>query len=159
MTRGNGLLKGTRLAAGFTLMELMITMLIVAILMSVAVPSYLEQMRKGRRGEAKAILTQIANRQEQFRTEQNTYTTDLTNLGLPAAGWNATESGNYQARVIPPAAGCPIATCFQLEVQAVNGEDQWDDDWWYELWSDGRKRRRSCPAGSCGGAWILDWDK
>lgn len=140
-------------------MELLVTVTILTILASVAIPSYLEQTRKSRRGEGKLMLVQISAMQEQFRTEQNRYTTDLTELGLAAAGWNTTENDMYQAMVLASTAGCPIATCYQLQAQTISGSPQWGDEWMYELWSDGRKRRRSCPENSCSGSWILDWVK
>lgn len=140
-------------ARGFTLVELLIAVVILSILAGFAIPSYMDQMRKSRRGEGKAILTQIAVMQEQFRTERNTYTADLTQLGLVAAGWNTTETGIYRARVLAPTGPCPIATCYQLEVQPVAGSRQEDDKWIYQLWSDGRKRRKEGASGS----WVLDW--
>lgn len=142
-------------ARGFSLVELIVVVVIVSILASIAIPSYMDQLRKSRRGEGKAILTQIAVMQQQLRTEQNRYTTDLTQLGFPAAGWNTTETGIYQARVLAATGPCPIASCFQLEVQPVAGSRQEDDQWIYQLWSDGRKRRKEGPSG----AWILDWKK
>jgi type IV pilus assembly protein PilE len=147
-------LKFGRSSAGFGLIELMITMVIVAILASIALPSFVEQLRKSRRGEAKAALTQIAAMQESYRTEMNRYTADLTQLGFPAAGWNQTENGYYQVSVLAPNAGCPIATCFQLTAQVVAGSAQEDDEWTFELWSDGRKRRIGDAA-----VWELDWKK
>jgi Tfp pilus assembly protein PilE len=100
------------------------------------------------------VLTQIASLQESFRTEQNRYTEDLTELGFAAAGWNVTESGYYQFSVLPAAAGCPIATCFQLQSEPVPGSPQEDDEWSYQLWSDGRKLRMGDAA-----VWELDWKK
>ena len=138
---------------GFSLVELLATVVILSILASVAIPSYMDQMRKSRRGEGKAVLTQIAVMQEQFRTEQNRYTTDLTQLGFAASGWNITETGIYRASVLAATGPCPIATCFQLEVQPVAGSRQEKDKWIYQLWSDGRKRRKQGASGS----WVLDW--
>ena len=139
--------------SGFSLIELMITLLVLAIVMSIAIPSYKSQLEKSRRSEAKALLNEIAALQESFRTEQNRYTADLTELGYPAAGWNQSTNGYYRASVLAPTAACPIASCFQLEAQVVAGSAQEDDEWTYQLWSDGRKRR------SDGGAWITDWKK
>lgn len=139
---------------GFTLVELMIVVIIVAILTAVALPSYIAQIQKSRRAEAKSALTQIATMQEQFRTEQNRFTVDLTDLGLPAAGWNDTDNGYYEVSVVAATVGCPIATCFALLVRPKSGSAQEDDEWSYQLLSNGLKQRRS---GSS--AWISDWKK
>ena len=58
---------------GFTLIELMITVAIVGILASIAYPSYIESVRKGRRAEARAALTELMQQQERFMTQNNTY--------------------------------------------------------------------------------------
>lgn len=138
---------------GVTLIELMIVVVILSILTAVALPSYFSQVQKSRRSEAKSAVTQIATMQQQFRTEQNTFTTDLTDLGLAAAGWNDTENGYYEVSVLAATGGCPIASCFALEVRPKSGSAQADDPWTYRLLSDGRKMR------SDGGAWVTDWQK
>ena len=143
-----------RSQGGFSLVELMITLVILAILMSIAIPSYQSQLEKSRRSEGKALLSEIAALQESFRTEQNRYTADLTELGYGAAGWNQSKNGYYRVSVLAPTAGCPIATCFQLEAQTVAGSVQEDDEWTYQLWSDGRQRRQGDS-----GTWYTDWDK
>lgn len=58
---------------GFTLIELMITVAIVAVLVSIAVPAYTDQVRKSRRGQAKADLVEYAQTAERWHTINNTY--------------------------------------------------------------------------------------
>lgn len=58
---------------GFTLIEVMIVVAIVAILAAVAFPSYQEQVRKSRRGEAKAALLKTMQAQEKYYTQFNRY--------------------------------------------------------------------------------------
>jgi type IV pilus assembly protein PilE len=70
---------------GFTLIELMIVVAIVAILMLVAYPAYQEQVRKTKRTVAKGELQSLLARQEQFFVNNRQYTTDLTDLGFGAA--------------------------------------------------------------------------
>lgn len=62
-----------RRAAGFTLIELMVVVAVVAILAAIALPSYQEQVRKSRRGQAQADLVELAQRAERFHTVNNTY--------------------------------------------------------------------------------------
>ena len=51
---------------GMTLMELMIVVVIASILVSIAVPSYVSQVRRGRRVEAKTALLDLAGREERY---------------------------------------------------------------------------------------------
>lgn len=62
-----------RTVRGFTLIELMITVAIVAILVAIAYPSYEEQVRKTRRAEGKAALSEVASRLERCYTRFNAY--------------------------------------------------------------------------------------
>lgn len=59
--------------AGFTLIELMIVVLVVAILVGVAVPAYNDQVRKTRRGAGKAVIMETVQALERFHTVNNTY--------------------------------------------------------------------------------------
>jgi type IV pilus assembly protein PilE len=68
---------------GFTLMELMITVAIVAILASIAIPSYREYIRKSRRAEAQAFLMAVAGRQQQFLIDTRAYAPDLLTVSIP----------------------------------------------------------------------------
>ena len=59
--------------SGFTLVELMITVAIIGIIASIALPSYLEQVRKTRRTNAQSDLVELASFMERYYTENFTY--------------------------------------------------------------------------------------
>lgn len=67
---------------GFTLIELMITVVIVGILAVVAVPSYLDQVRKGRRADAFDAMVLVQQQQERFRSQNTRYAASFEALGL-----------------------------------------------------------------------------
>lgn len=58
---------------GFTLIELMITVVVVAILAAIAYPAYTEQIAKGRRAEAQATLLASQQWMERFYSENYRY--------------------------------------------------------------------------------------
>lgn len=98
---------------GFTLIELMVVVAIVAILVSIALPSYQESVRKGRRGQAKADLVDVAQQAERYRTVNSTYGGfTLTNTNSPATGdvayvlaMNVAEGGATFTATATPVAG------------------------------------------------------
>jgi type IV pilus assembly protein PilE len=62
-----------QLARGFTLIELMITVAIVAILGSIAYPAYTSQIAKGKRAECRGGLLQAIQQQERYFTQYNKF--------------------------------------------------------------------------------------
>ena len=73
MRSGNNGSRWAGAVAGFTLIELMIVVAVVAILAAIAVPSYQEQVRKSRRAQAKADMVEYAQVAERYFTVNNTY--------------------------------------------------------------------------------------
>lgn len=67
---------------GFTLIELMIAVAIVAILAAVAYPSYTQHIRKGNRSAAQAQMLDIANRQQQYLLVNKRYATKAEIEGI-----------------------------------------------------------------------------
>lgn len=62
-----------RTGRGFTLIELMITVAIAAILVAIALPNYSEYVRRGARAEARAALLQAAQWMERGATANGIY--------------------------------------------------------------------------------------
>ncbi len=99
----------TTFKPGFTLIELMVTMLIVGVLAAVAIPKYSETRRRANRSSGVADLTNLKTAQETFFSETNRYagmpdtvalrfhtspsntSLSITTAGVPpgTGGWNA----------------------------------------------------------------------
>lgn len=67
---------------GFNLIELMIVVAIIGILAAIAVPIYTHYVYRSKQVEAKTLLMTIKTEQEQFRAENQSYTTTLLDSGL-----------------------------------------------------------------------------
>ena len=73
-----------RCRSGFTLIELMIVVAVVAILAAIAYPSYLAQVRKGHRAAAQSYLMDLAQREQQYMLDARSYTGNPADLGYRA---------------------------------------------------------------------------
>ena len=92
----------TRRLNGFSLLELMIAVVVVAILAAIAVPMYQNHVFKSRRTDAQGALSGLANAMERFYTANTTY--------LGAAGTQAT----------PANSGAPWIFAAQSPVDGAN---------------------------------------
>ena len=91
--------------SGFTLVELVIVMAILAILAAIVVPAYQNYVLRARRVEGREMLQRIASAQERFYTNRNRYTNDLTtNAGLNL-GTTSSEDGHYTLAAVVAADG------------------------------------------------------
>lgn len=62
-----------RAQQGFTLIELMITVAIVAILAKVALGAYQDSVLKGKRAQGRTAITELLLQQERYMTQRNCY--------------------------------------------------------------------------------------
>lgn len=116
--------------AGFTLVEVMVTVAIVAILASVALPSYQNYVRRGQLTEATNTLSDLRVRMEQFYQDNRTYPTGCvvaptvptaTQIVVPA-GQNFAFGCSFPAadRYTITAAGSGPMLGFNYEVNELN---------------------------------------
>lgn len=114
-------------SSGFTLIELMIVVAVVAILAAIALPAFNDQMRKGRRAEAIATLQGAQLRLERWRT-------DNASFAMPAATVTAlmpntpfysftleTPNANSYTLTAAPQGGQASDTCSTLRITNTNG--------------------------------------
>lgn len=107
-------LAATRWTRGFTLVELMVVVAIVAILAGIALPSYQDSVRKSRRGQAKADLAELAQGLERFRSVNNTYAGYVPPFAIsPRTG------GAAQYNLTVTGAG---ATAFLISAAPIGGQ-------------------------------------
>ncbi|MDH4041677.1 MAG: prepilin-type N-terminal cleavage/methylation domain-containing protein [Gammaproteobacteria bacterium] len=85
----NGWTAAQRRNGGFTLIELMVVVAIVAILIAIVLPAYQNQIIRGHRAAAKSEMLEIANRQQQFLLANRAYadktTLESNGYSLPTA--------------------------------------------------------------------------
>jgi type IV pilus assembly protein PilE len=98
-------MKGRR-QGGFTLVELMIALIVLAILVALAYPSYTQYVRKAKRGEAQELLMNWSVNQEIYRSNNPTY----AGTGAMAPPTHAT----FQFNTV----GTPDETSYVLVAQA-----------------------------------------
>jgi len=107
--------------AGFTLIELMVTVAVVAILAAIAFPSYQDYITRSRRAEGKSILLQTQQRVERAYTDLNSYASAVTQV-VGASGVTS-EHGYYLVTadaVVPSTASTYLLNSTPQGAQATN---------------------------------------
>ncbi|MFV2055363.1 MAG: type IV pilin protein [Thiohalomonadales bacterium] len=124
--------------SGFSLIELMVTLAIVAIIASIAFPSYQASILKSKRSDGQELLLNISARMERALYSDGEYKIDLQKLGFDSAAAVSSPESYYKATVLAATATCPVANCFVVQATPQLGQA---DDGVMELTSTGIKRR------------------
>ncbi len=78
---------------GFSLIEVMIAMAVLAILTSIALPAYQSQVQTGKRTEAQNLLLELASKEQRYHSDNMRYINNLVTLGYPNP--LSTDTGAY----------------------------------------------------------------
>ena len=96
---------------GFTLIELMIVVAIVAILGALAYPAYTSSVLKGKRAQARTALAELLQQQERYMTQRNCYS-GFTNV-----------SGTVTASAPSPSTACGGVTASSVPFKTFSGDN------------------------------------
>ena len=96
----------------------MVTLVIVAVLAAIALPTYQGSVRKARRADAMDAAIALQQAQERYRSNNTSYATTLATIGQ-----SATSPGSYYGLVLSAA----TAAGYTLTLSGVTGSSQASD--------------------------------
>lgn len=137
----------TKNNAGFTLIEVLIVVVVIGILASIAYPSYMESVRKSNRTDAKAGLSDVAQRLQRCFTAYNVFNHTACGVAASVTGGStvASSEGFYTI------AGTITAATFVLTATPVAGTAQAGDARCQSFTLDqaGRRNATGTDPGRC----------
>lgn len=147
-----------RKTPGFTLIELMIALVVVAVLAAIALPAYQSQIRSARRSEAIVEVSKVQQAQERWRANNSSYSADVSSSttglritsGTTVASDYDTSSGYYNI-----ALSGNTGTAYIVTMGAKTGKSQVKDtncQCMRVSWSNGNATYEAAnsTSGSCG---------
>lgn len=131
--------EAARVQRGFTLVEVMIATAIVAILATIAVPSYKTYVERGNRSVAKTAMADVVSRQNSYYVDRKRFALTFTKLGWDADTLYLTRDGAltksstaqsiYEVKMAGdgtgtscPATGSASANGFTVVAKPINGQ-------------------------------------
>ena len=120
--------------SGFTLIELMITVVIVAVLVSIALPSYASYIARARRADARTQLMQVAQFMQRFYAANDSFAKDRANNDVidqvPPNLKLSPDVGNTMYELSLPLGAAPLtnAMSFTLRMVPVSGGAMANDE-------------------------------
>jgi type IV pilus assembly protein PilE len=105
---------------GFSLIELMVVIAIVAILATLALPSWQDYMLRARRAEVRTQLMQLSLAQERWRSSNTSYAT-AAQLGNPVSSYYtitvpSQSASAYTIRAVASGSQSADSQCIRIEI-------------------------------------------
>jgi len=116
---------------GFTLIELMIVIAIIAIIAAIAIPMFLNFMKKAKMVEGETALAEVKRLEERYFSDNLQYSNDLSVMGF-----NLTGVSYYSISIQLNGAG-PPPFLYQATATANLDADPDLDAWVFTLYTDG----------------------
>lgn len=106
---------------GFTLIEIMMVVVIMGILVTVALPTYQDSVRKARRSDGMQDLLELSARQARFYAQNSTYTTVINTAAGLNLGRTTSSEGHYNLTGAAGGTGS-IVTSYVLTATPVGAQ-------------------------------------
>ena len=142
---------------GFTLIELMLVIAILGIIAAIALPSFLGQIQKARRSDAKQALFQVAAKLEQFYQDNKGYPdgTAVSDKNIADLGYSDPDSDGdfdslegyyavsttgtairYRIQAIPISPQTDDTACYTFALNHLGKKTNWESDGTTEITND-----------------------
>ncbi|MBM4196872.1 MAG: hypothetical protein FJ197_07210 [Gammaproteobacteria bacterium] len=146
--------RSQRLAAGFTLIDALVTMAILGVLTTLAVVSYDRYLRRAGRVDATTALLRMASAQEKFYAQNGGYTDDLESAPPDGLGIEGTERGLYTLSIDLDPGGAAIG---YTAIATADADDSQAGDRDCQVFTiDERSLRGAADADGATGQEITD---
>lgn len=130
-----------RRIGGFTLIELMIVVAVIAILSAIAIPSYMSHVVKTRRGVAQTCLIEAAQFMERY------YTNQLTYVGASPPGCSDTNNATYYTQQVVP--GSVKANAYTIRTVPAGSQASNEKNCGTMTLDQSGAKTRSLTSGTC----------
>lgn len=104
---------------GFTLIELLTVLIIIGVLVAIAMPSFLNQASKAKQAEAKQNVSSMNRGQQAFVTENASFASDLSSLGLGIK--SSTDHYTYSTGQIDTSGAYSLAVAKSVSIKGYAG--------------------------------------